>query len=92
MAWPVLLGCVWLWVMAVPVNPGSRGLWRLVAWMIQMLCVVTPRQFPPHWAVEGQRRPSPKRRAGPGLLGNVPELPGPLEGLFHPLFLSFPPI
>lgn len=88
--------CFWLWGMAVPVNPGSRGLWGLVARMIQMLCVVRPRQFPPHWAVEGQgsmgRWPSPKRRAGPRLLGNVPELPGPLEGLFHPLFLSFPPI
>lgn len=42
----MLLGCVWFWAMAVPVNPGSRGLWGLVAWMIRMLCVVRPQQFP----------------------------------------------
>lgn len=83
MAQLMLLGCVWFWGMAVPVNPRSCGLWGLVAWMIHMLCVVRLQQFPPHWAVEGQgsmgRWPSPKRRVGPGLLGNVPELLGSLE-------------
>ena len=93
MALLMLLGCVWFWGMAVPVNPGSRGLWGLVAWMIHMLCVVRPQQFPPHWAVEGQGSvgggPAPKG----GLVQGYWEMflsSLTLWRLFHRLFLLSP--